>query len=100
MSAGDNNKIIKIMSATRAEFLRSLAHFAPDQQYTDDRSSYSFPLTKGQVMVETKVLPNRAVTGLLGLPQLEVTLTFKDALAGEEEEFMRRFDLAFRRGGG
>lgn len=100
MGESELNTVIKIMSATPAEFLRSLSHFAPERQFQDNAPSHKFALKQGEVIIATKVLPKRAVTGLLGLPQLEVTLTFKDAILGEEDQFMRRFDLAFRRGGG
>lgn len=88
------------MSATPAEFLRSLAHLRSDQLFNQGDSSFKFPLGEGGVTIAMQKLPDRQVTGLLSLPQLEVSIIFDNVPADQQAQFMEEFDQAFRRGGG
>ena len=88
------------MSATPDEFFRSLAHFAPDRRFDHTQTSFSFPLQEGEAVISFKTLPERRVTSLLFLPQLEVTLRFTNVDETAQTQFLEGFDLAFRRGGG
>lgn len=103
----------KIMSATRAEFFRSLDHFtqaysaneatltgALREAIDESRSQFEFPLGNGAGVISFSPLPDRQVTGLLSLPQMEVLIEFNGADEAGKAEFMKIFDLSFRRGGG
>ena len=92
--------ITKIMSATPAEFFRSLAHLVPGENF--DRNATRFELTRdtGEATISFKILPDRKVTSLLSLPQMEVTLEFDGLSEDAQSAFVHDFDLAFRRGGG
>ena len=92
--------IKKIMSATKNEFFRSLEHFAPDRDFDKSQTSFLFPAGEGQAEVSYYQLPDRKVTALLSLPQMEVSIEFDGVSGLVQEEFMEAFDLAFRRGGG
>ena len=92
--------IKKVMSATKSEFFRSLEHFAPGRYFDKIQSSFSFPAGEGQAEISYRSLPDRQVTGLLSLPQLEVSIVFEGASDQAREAFIEAFDLAFRRGGG
>ena len=67
----------KIMSATKGEFFRSLEHFAPGRAFDKTQTSFSFPAGEGQAEVSYRPLPDRQVTGLLSLPQMEVSIAFE-----------------------
>ena len=92
--------IKKIMSTTKSEFFRSLEHFAPNRDFDTSQTSFSFPANEGQAEISYRPLPDRKVTGLLSLPQMEVSIAFEGASDQAREAFMEAFDLAFRRGGG
>ena len=88
------------MSATKGEFFRSLEHFAPGHDFDESQTSFSFPAGEGQAEVSYQQLPDRKMTALLSLPQMEVSIAFDGVSDLPQEEFMEAFDLAFRRGGG
>ena len=92
--------ISKIMSATPEEFLRSLAHLRPHQTFCATESVFTIPLGEGCVTIALQRLPDRQVTGLLSLPQLEISIVFETVSSDQQEKFMEEFDQAFRRGGG
>lgn len=80
--------------------MRSLQHFAPDISFDLSHSEFSFDVTDGLAVISFKELPDRQVTGLLSLPQFEVSIDFSDVSPSAQQSFVDRFDLAFRRGGG
>lgn len=92
--------IKKTMSANRNEFFRSLAHFAPGRSFDHSETSFHFPLDQGAATISFATLPDRQVTGLLSLPQMEVSIAFDGVEPDAQGAFMYDFDLAFRRGGG
>jgi len=92
--------IKKIMSATPQEFFRSLVHFSPERSFDTSKNSFSFDAGDGAAVISYKVIPDRQVTGLLSLPQLEVNIDFETVGDEDQIQFMKDFDLAFRRGGG
>ena len=55
--------------------------------------------TRG-LTIRLRDLPPRRLSGLLSLPRIEVTLTFRGHTPEARQAFLERFDLAFRRGGG
>lgn len=90
----------KLMSATPREFYRSLRAFAPDLDIGDEQSLFLMPVEAGEARIEFTVLPPRQVTGLLSLPQMQVTIDFEAVSEAAQQRFISDFDLAFRRGGG
>jgi len=92
--------LTKIMSATPAEFFRSLAHLAPNERFDQNSTRFALARETGQAIITYKILPDRQVTGLLSLPQMEVTLEFDSLSEDARADFVHDFDLAFRRGGG
>lgn len=90
----------KTMGATRREFFRSLTHFAPDNNRDENKSEFVLAHGGGNVTIRLRDMEPKRVTGLLSMPQLEVTLDFDGLSANEIDEFMADFDLSFRRGGG
>ena len=90
----------KIMSATSAEFFRSLSHLRPEQVFDKSARQFELALTEGTALISFKKLPDRQVTGLLALPQLEVSIAFEHVPPADQDDFLKEFDLAFRRGGG
>lgn len=92
--------IKKIMTASPDEFFRSLAHLAPNLLIDKSLQVFRLPVENGAVTISFQQLPVRRVTGLLSLPQLEVTIEVDDLSPSAQQTFMNDFDLAFRRGGG
>lgn len=88
----------KIMSASRAEFARSLAvllevPIAPE-------TPAQIAVGQGRVIIDYQPLPPARLGGLLELPRARVTLEMRDVSTQEAAAFLDRFDLAFQRGGG
>jgi hypothetical protein len=92
--------LTKIMSATPAEFFRSLAHLAPNESFDQNSTRFALSRETGEAIISFKILPDRQVTGLLSLPQMEVMLEFDGLSEDARASFVHDFDLAFRRGGG
>lgn len=92
--------LTKIMSATPAEFFRSLAHLVPNETFDQNSTRFAVQRENGEAIISFKILPDRQVTGLLSLPQMEVSLDFNGLSEDAKATFVHDFDLAFRRGGG
>lgn len=90
----------KIMGATRREFFRSFTHFAPDETRDESKSEFQVPHGAGHARISLRDMPPKKVTGLLSMPQLEVSIDFDGLNEQEISDFMDDFDLSFRRGGG
>lgn len=90
----------KIMSVSTSEFFRSLTHLAPTRSFDINETHFHFPQDEGDASISFSILPDRQVTGLLSLPQMEVIIELKDMPDEACIKFMNEFDLAFRRGGG
>ncbi|GJM03097.1 MAG: hypothetical protein DHS20C08_15980 [Rhodomicrobium sp.] len=101
---GTDTAVTKLMSATPREFYRSLKALAPELPISDEQREFKLPTgagsAAGSAVISYTVLPPRQVTGVLSLPQMKVMIEFDGAENEERQQFMRAFDLAFRRGGG
>ncbi len=87
------------MSLSAAEFATSIAIMGPC------RNSYTgakvFELPSGTVEISFEVIAGVRLGGLLALPRAKVTLKFAHSLTpSDRAAFVRRFDIAFQRGGG
>ena len=88
----------KIMSASREEFARCLAVLLGSDVAPDLPARVA--VASGLVVVGYEPLAPARLGGLLDLPRARVTLSFQGVSPAEADEFLRRFDLAFQRGGG
>lgn len=95
----DGPAVEKIMSMTAREFADGCERLAD----AGDEVSFSlatFAVSNGQVAVRFEPLDGVTLGGLLKLPRARVTLTFSGLSDQERTDFLRRFDMAFQRGGG
>jgi hypothetical protein len=97
----------KIMTISRAEFEASLSAFAPEAIPHSDgrwivshRSLDGTALATRPVCISWSALEAVRLGGLLALPSARITLDLQGLSAGEREDFLRRFEIAFQRGGG
>ena len=91
--------VVKLMSTTRPEFERSLALLQPMRPIADDGTT-SLPFEGQEVAIRFEALPPRRLGGLVVMPQARVTIDLSAIADGKRASFLRRFDLAFQRGGG
>ena len=95
----DKTEIVKTMALTRAEFERSVCVLlGPDAPV--DGPLVRAAVISGSVGVRFEPLPGVRLGGLLELPRAKVTLEFDGIDATRRDDFLRRFDFAFQRGGG
>jgi hypothetical protein len=100
-TAPDPTTIEKTMTLSAGEFAKSIAAFTGgDVAITDSRATVAVNDKGGSAEIAFEALPSRRVGGLLELPQARVTITFANVRAAELDAFVRRFDIAFQRGGG
>lgn len=100
-AAPANAPITKIMTLSEGEFAKSMAAFAgADVAIANGRAAVAVNAKGGLAEIAFAPLPPRRVGGLLELPQAKVTITLTDVPAAEADAFLRRFDIAFQRGGG
>jgi hypothetical protein len=87
------------MGLTHKEFLRSLPRVVAGLscQREGSRMLVADPPRQLEILLGPE---QQRRLGMLQLPLTEVTLTFVGYTAGERARFLRRFDLAFQRGGG
>ncbi len=91
----------KKMTLSAGEFAKSMTAFAGDEVVIHNGSAVVAVNEKGgHAAIAYVRLPPRRVGGLLELPQAMVTITLTKVSAAEAEDFLRRFDFAFQRGGG
>jgi hypothetical protein len=88
----------RIMSISLAEFQASIAKLGPHR--LNCAGHPVFDLDDGRVEIQFSPLPAKTLGGLLALPQASITLVFLDVENAARAEFVRRFDIAFQRGGG
>lgn len=88
------------MTISHGEFQKSLGSLAPGTPPPEPGEAVRLPLGSGAVVIGFAALPGMRLGGLLELPRAQVTLTFEAVPAPERDAFLRRFDVAFQRGGG
>jgi hypothetical protein len=91
-------RVEKLMSLSLREFQHSLRPLAG--QPVGDITAIDLPLPTGQVTISYEPRPSVRFGGLLDMPRALVSLTFLDAPPKQQAAFLKRFDLAFQRGGG
>jgi hypothetical protein len=95
--ADSGERIEKVMTLSPAEFANSVAVLVPAGA---GANHVTVPLGTGSVSILYQALPGVRLGGLLELPQARVVLTFDNVSAAEREQFVRRFEVIFQRGGG
>jgi hypothetical protein len=91
--------IVQTMSISRDEFRKSVLAIDPSAlAVAADRFRLAVP--PGHVTIGYAPLPGVRLGGLLDLPRAEVSLDFEGLDAVEQAAFLRRFEIAFQRGGG
>jgi len=90
----------KIMTLTADEFAKSIEAFAGHGVAIEAGRAKLAAGTGGSAEVEFEALPPRRLGGLLLLPQARVTITLAELGQTEAADFLKRFELAFQRGGG
>ncbi len=94
----------KLMSLSRGEFeasARALDGGAILEAAGDAIVACYLLGANGSARVRYAPLPPRTIGGgLLTLPQAEVTIEFENASTSEQQDFQRRFETSFQRGGG
>ena len=98
--------IEQLMSVSRAEFLASLEHAGRVSQTSGDQwvcpleGANSADGTDGQAIITFAPAASVRLGGLLELPRARVTIRFDGGSAQARASFLRRFEIAFQRGGG
>lgn len=89
----------RVMSLSAHEFATSIAKLGAHRLSAEGYPVFNLE-DGGRVEVRFAPAPAKTLGGLLALPQAVVTLAFENASADVREAFVRRFDIAFQRGGG
>jgi hypothetical protein len=99
MGGAQADRVERLMGLSHQEFLRSLPAAAAGMECRVEGADILLSAPEGRVRIELG--PERQMRlGSLLLPQTPVRLSF-DGFTGESREaFLRRFDVAFQRGGG
>ena len=87
------------MGLTHAEFFRELPAALAHRAYVAEGARVRVDLGRGSLVITLGSERIRRIAALR-LPCTEVGFAFEGVEASEREDFMRRFDLCFRRGGG
>ncbi len=97
--AGEDPALLREMGCTRDEFLGWLRAAAGGAALEIDGDLVRIGYAGGQVLIQVAQAAERRL-GLLSLPVLPVSIRFVGIDGPRRDEFLRRFDLFTRRGGG
>ena len=92
--------VVKDMGFSREEFLRALPAALRGTAYRIDGATVEIGDAGRGLTIHLRDLPPRRLSGLIQLPRLEVTLTFRGHGPEERRSFLAGFDRAYQRGGG
>lgn len=92
----------KIMTLSQSEFANSIAAFAgPDAgKAAAAGGPVSIPAGDATVMITFTKIQGFSFGGLVEMPRARVLIDLSAVPPAEAAAFMRRFDIAFQRGGG
>lgn len=91
-------RIEKLMTLSPREFAASLARLLPDAGM--DAGDVLIALGAGSLRICCEPVAPLVIASMPPLPRARVTLDFKGVAAEDRAAFLRRFDIAFQRGGG
>ena len=98
-TTGSETALVRQMALTHKEFLRTLP--AASAGWEHDTAGSRMLLSRNGLRVEIRLGAQRERRiGSLCLPQTEVELRFVGLDEDARRAFLRRFDLAYQRGGG
>ncbi len=106
LAAPDSNGagiiVEKVMTLSQSEYAKSITAFAGEAagQAAGRGEPVTLPTGTGQAIITFSKIKGFSFSGLLELPRARVVLEFKDVQQAEADELLRRFDIAFQRGGG
>ena len=92
-------RVVKDMAITHADFFRTLAPLLQGVRHEVSRQGATIWLGQGRIAIRLGPEGTRAL-GNFRLPRTSVELSFHDCPPDAIAEFIARFDLRFRRGGG
>lgn len=92
-------RVEKTMALSRGELNKTLEAFV-GAALPAGEDSIELRLGPGVVRLRFEPLAPVRLGGLLELPRARLMIEFRDVGADDQEAFLDRFDLAFRRGGG
>jgi hypothetical protein len=92
-------RVEKLCSMTLREFQSNLAPLL-GSPLAADRTVAMIPEGAGSVTINFQPRPGLRLSGLLTMPLALITLTFENMPPPDQAAFLKRFDLAFQRGGG
>lgn len=87
------------MGFTRAEFMQILPSALRNYSYQITDDLITIQVTQGLVTLELQAEKIRRIA-LLALPYLPMTIDFIDLSDSDAQQFLAKFDLYYRRGGG
>lgn len=87
------------MGFTRVEFMQILPSALRKHSYQVDDDLITIQVANGHVKIHLHAEQLRKIA-LLALPYIPITINFIDLNQAESDEFLARFDLYYRRGGG
>lgn len=92
----------KVMTLSQSEYAKSITAFAGEAagQAAARGEPVTLPAGAGQAIITFSKIKGFSFSGLVELPRARVVLEFKDVQQTEADELLRRFDIAFQRGGG
>lgn len=99
MGDKESYSVVRPMGLTHEEFLRTLPAAASGMDSRLDATGILLESSTRRVRIRLGPVLERRL-GSLVLPRTEVSLSFEGFSVSEREDFLRRFDLAFQRGGG
>ena len=91
--------LTKDMALTREEFVRLLPGAAGDLPWREEAGRFRLGAEDAGVDITLDPQPPRRIA-LFTLPVMRVSFRFHGWSAAERDAFVKRFDLAFQRGGG
>lgn len=92
--------VTKLMSIQRHEFEASLNGLDSTAQLDARGVAEVQAESGGAVRIGFEVLPPRRLGGLIVMPQARVTIDVTGLAEAHRPAFLRRFEIAFQRGGG
>lgn len=92
----------KVMTLSRAEFASSIAAFAGKEARRAAASGAPvvIPIDGGRATITFTKIEGFSFGGLVEMPRARVVIRFDGVSEWGAAEFLRRFDIAFQRGGG
>ena len=87
------------MGLTHGEFFRELPAALAHREFVAEPNRVSIELERGSLEITLGSEQTRQIASLR-LPYVVVGFAFEGVEEAAREDFMRRFDLGFRRGGG